>query len=280
MPRHSTKDPNDRQERDGLEEAPTGLAGLTPSPDLHLRLPSSRLPTTLLALLNALPTTGSAVEWAGAFSQILCSVFNDVDCVVVRANLHCRLASPLTAAAEELRIPTALLSGALVAQIEELGSAPLEIEVPTCNPAEYQPPMVYRYTHAGDHLGAISLLRELGHDPISPESLMMMSELEPFLVFALTDLVARYSYAKPIGRVFYNVLRAIASDRRLTNRELQVLTLHMFGRKYDEISRRLFISIDTVKKHVKKIHRKTNARSATELFARYFTPLIDRDETP
>lgn len=141
---------------------------------------------------------------------------------------------------------------------------------------DYHPPASYDYYYTEQaHLGTIFLLRDRKKKPISHRTLEAMKELEPFLVFALSDLVARYTYIRPIDRAFQKALRELAHETKLTKRELQVLTLHLFGRRYDEIAKKLYISIDTVKKHVKKIHRKTGSRSSTELFARYFTPLID-----
>lgn len=143
---------------------------------------------------------------------------------------------------------------------------------------DYYPPVIYHYFYGeGAYLGTILLLRACDRSPISDRTLHAMEGLRPFLVFALSDLVARHNCAKPISAVFHDVLQGIAWETKLTSRELQVLTLHMFGEKYGEIAQRLYISVDTVKKHVKKVHRKTGARSATELFARYFSPLIDLD---
>lgn len=148
--------------------------------------------------------------------------------------------------------------------------------VPPPDDLEYYPPIVYDYFYGeGGYLGTIRLMRAREQSPISDRTLDAMESMRPFLIFALSDLVARHNCAKPISDLFHDVLRHIAWETKLTSRELQVLTLHMFGEKYADIAQRLYISIDTVKKHVKKVHRKTGARSATELFARYFSPLID-----
>ncbi len=233
---------------------------------------------TLFQFLGRIPATGDVIEWIHSFGELLCAEFPDVDLVSVRVNLHCRLAN---LASEYLTLdhtpPIDLLTQSLGGHTSQLLHTPLVVEAPTFQPEAFHEPRVISYVYAGDSLGSIMLLRNKREAPISEATLAAFEALEPFLVFALTDLVARYNYAKPISRVFRDVLRAIGETARLTSRELEVLTLHMFGRKYDEIARRLYISIDTVKKHVKKIHRKTGARSATELFARYFSPLIDTD---
>ena len=50
----------------------------------------------------------------------------------------------------------------------------------------------------------------------------------------------------------------------LTERERQILRLLAQGKLNKEISADLFISIDTVKKHIKNIYRKINARNRIE----------------
>ena len=51
---------------------------------------------------------------------------------------------------------------------------------------------------------------------------------------------------------------------QLTKRELQILWQLAGGRLNKEISTELDISLDTVKKHVKNIYRKINARNRVE----------------
>lgn len=52
-----------------------------------------------------------------------------------------------------------------------------------------------------------------------------------------------------------------AKTEKLTERETQVLWLLANGKLNKEISAELTISIDTVKKHIKNIYRKINARN-------------------
>lgn len=55
----------------------------------------------------------------------------------------------------------------------------------------------------------------------------------------------------------------------LTQREQEVLAELAKGFLYKEISHRLLISLDTVKKHCKNIYQKLNVRNRTEA-ANYF----------
>jgi NarL family two-component system response regulator LiaR len=55
----------------------------------------------------------------------------------------------------------------------------------------------------------------------------------------------------------------------LTNREKTVLKLLSGGLQYKEIASKLFISIETVKCHVKKIYFKLNVNNRTEAILKY-----------
>lgn len=241
--------------------------------------PSPLLPFhKILQFLKGLPTTCNKVEWINAFDGLLARLLEDaVDRIAVEVNLDCPLApqevsTPAPPAEKGVRSRRFPLGGDLS-------------ESPLVRTAEFESilgrsPATYEYSFQGAYLGTILLFCEDGsaEEPIMPATHAFMTELEPFMTFALTDFVARYASAKPMRKVFRDVVEAIAIERKLTDREQDVLKHHLLGRKYAEIKDELFISIDTVKKHVKRIHRKTGARSATELFARYFTPLIDDDE--
>jgi DNA-binding NarL/FixJ family response regulator len=54
----------------------------------------------------------------------------------------------------------------------------------------------------------------------------------------------------------------------ITNRERDVLKLVLVGKSNNQIAEELYISINTVKKHLSHIYRKMNVKSRTELTAR------------
>ncbi len=246
---------------------------------------SPLLPDHLLRFLNTLPTTGDVIEWTRTFREALLGLLGDVDRVIVHIDIQCDLSCgerwrPAADAGVDGEAPRR--RGKTKAEAEwSQEKTPSQTLLDDFNRlgyplGDYHPPASYDYYYTEHaYLGTVFLLRDRKKKTISRRTLDAMRNLEPFLIFALSDLVARYTYIRPIDRAFQKALRELAHETKLTKRELQVLTLHLFGRRYDEIARKLYISIDTVKKHVKKIHRKTGSRSSTELFARYFTPLID-----
>ena len=118
------------------------------------------------------------------------------------------------------------------------------------------------------------LWRERVNPPIRSETLAIMAVIEPFLIFMLSDLVARHQQAKPGDRTFNEALGIMSQEARLTEQERRVVILQLFGHSYQDIADRLHLSLDTVRKHVKSIYRKTGTGSYTELFAKYFTPRL------
>lgn len=58
-------------------------------------------------------------------------------------------------------------------------------------------------------------------------------------------------------------------EYHLTQREKEVLQLLMEGLSYKEIAARLFVSIDTINTHIRKIYTKLNVRSRAEIAARF-----------
>lgn len=57
------------------------------------------------------------------------------------------------------------------------------------------------------------------------------------------------------------------AKRRLTDRELEILQLLADGHENNEIARRLYISLETVKTHVRRLLKKLEARSRTHAVA-------------
>ena len=58
------------------------------------------------------------------------------------------------------------------------------------------------------------------------------------------------------------------ADIDLSSREKEVLTTLSDGNNYQEIADRLFISVDTVRHHIKNIYRKLHVHSQSEAVAK------------
>lgn len=236
-------------------------------------------PEAFIRFLNALPKSGNLLLWLGEFRTALRGFIGDVDHVMVDVNYLCDLDTPH--AYHPQRAVTQYFGA------DYRNDASLDLLTSTATHAErilrgggvrlseFHPPDIFELNIADDaYLGSIILLRERCNPPISTATLALMSQLRPFLVFVMTDAVARHNFSRPIDRAFHMALDRIADDLGLTDREQEVLAAHLFGYPYQKIADQMHLGIDSVRKHVKAIHRKAGVATYTELFAKYFTPRV------
>lgn len=244
----------------------------------------SLLAANIREFLNALPLSGDPVTWITTTREVLKRLLGDVDRISIEVNVHCDLHNPGNNnsnmfvaqhfAGEESRNHRTIVTSQL--RMKSPGELLLDALRRQKFPLDdFHPPHVFEYyIHEGQtHVGTIFLWREQRKPLISTRTLGAMEELRPFLTFLLTDCIARRRRPEFDLRMFTEIVTVVGRNEGLTVRENEVLLHHLLGREYEEIADRLNISVDTVRKHVKAIHRKSGARTYTELFARYFTPL-------
>lgn len=141
----------------------------------------------------------------------------------------------------------------------------------------YHQPIAFEYYLKGvEYLGVVVLWREQSKTAISKETIELLTRLEPFITFALSDLVARHQLAKPQERLFNAAMVAMRNEGKLTEQERRVVILQVTGHTYQQIADKLEISVETVRKHISNVYRKTGTSSSVELFAKYFTPRLSQ----
>ena len=82
------------------------------------------------------------------------------------------------------------------------------------------------------------------------------------------------SIAAQVLQMFSNVQRSSGEQYNLSEREKQVLQLLVSGYSYKMIASEMFISIDTVRSHIKKIYEKLHVNSKSEAVAKAFKDQI------
>ncbi len=236
----------------------------------------------LITFLNALPTTGSVVDWIEKFRTALIHLLSDVDRIMISVNQEC-----------DLRRPGSYRPGLYFTQniagketedyigVSTDGAQPprdrfLGILRKQGFPFEaYHPPVIFAYYfQVSAYLGTIFLWRDRSRPAISSGTLQLMDRLRPFMEFMLSDCVTRHRFNEPIDNAFNNALEQLSHDFDLSPQERRVLMLRLVGQTYDQIADSISISVDTVGFHLKSIYRKTGSRGISELFGRYFTPLV------
>lgn len=82
------------------------------------------------------------------------------------------------------------------------------------------------------------------------------------------------SIATQVLKMFSQVHSGVNSDYHLSEREKQVLQWLVNGYSYKMIAAEMFISIDTVRSHIKKIYEKLHVNSKSEAVAKAFKDKI------
>lgn len=82
------------------------------------------------------------------------------------------------------------------------------------------------------------------------------------------------SIATQVLKMFSQLHNTVGSDYHLSDREKQVLQWLVNGYSYKMIANEMFISIDTVRSHIKKIYEKLHVNSKSEAVAKAFKDKI------
>jgi transposase len=231
-----------------------------------------------IAFMNSLPTTGDVLEWITEFRESLAELLGDVDRVSLNVNRHCNLLHP------ETYDPEFSITEHVSEQPGQDGLVMVESQ--TDEPAirllhsfrrqgqqldRYHDPVYFDYYYKGKaYLATMFLWRDRDKPQISMGSIDLIKSLEPFMLFVLSDIVARNQQTRPMDRVFQDAVNQMIGGL-LSPQEGRVVILQMLGHSYKEMADTMSISIDAVKKLFRQVHRKTGTRSLGELFAKYFT---------
>ena len=118
--------------------------------------------------------------------------------------------------------------------------------------------------------GTISLFRDQNDKDFSLKELLYLKLISQQCSNQLNKLFMINKLERKIKENRSQLLEKAEQKFQLTEREKELLKLLIEGKNNQEIAQNLFISINTVKKHLSHIFNKTEVHSRTELVSLIF----------
>jgi len=233
----------------------------------------------IIAFLNRLPITGDRAKWMDELRAALLELFPDVDKIAININVYCDPVRPHISKQEEISVRFSTSGDKQGLAIEPLSKMSIteEFEAETgkfVQLEKFHPPRYFHYIfNDGQYMGSMIFFREIGKPATSEETFRTMEEMTEFIKYIYASFLAMQNAAKPFGAAFLDAQCRMEEEAGFSLTERKVMTLKLAGKSYKDIAEHLDISLNTVRSHIKSIHRKTHTRSYTELFAKYFTPV-------
>jgi DNA-binding CsgD family transcriptional regulator len=232
---------------------------------------------SVIRVLNSLPENADHLAWTTELGNLLRLLFDDIDDATVAFNSHFDCDNtPLAHSGIWLR-----QSDADGGKAEVFLNGPAEehglqewIASSVADADQFHPPFMLQFTSNGQQLAWLIVWRRLDSSPLSESTRAALHLLTPFFTNALRDHMLRYRAANPAIGPFFDFLAQLGRDHHLTQQELRVLALRMYGQSYKEIASTLHLSTATVSQHLASVHRKAGVHSQTELFANFFAPFL------
>lgn len=241
----------------------------------------------ILRLINALPDTCDVIQGNAALREALSALLPEVDHIVINVDTSSDLLDadgyrPDMFQLQEAGTVRSTARGTVIARRrarQPVGADVLEGMRTMGLPIElYQSPHFVDYFYQGRaYIGTVFLFRLVDAEPMPNSTIEMLDALEPFVRYALSDLVVRHHYLHPREHSFYQQMQEMANQLSLTHQERRILAYRIRGYSCRELAEQFGITEDGVKRHLTAIYRKSGTSGYVELFSKYFTPQIDTD---
>ena len=110
-------------------------------------------------------------------------------------------------------------------------------------------------------------------NPFSKKDLQILKELEPHILLLFRTVLTHiyHSQAFQYFVSFAKIGSHLAREHKLSDTEVKLLPDILFGYTNKEIAARHFISLATVKSHIKHILKKTGTKNRIDFITRFFT---------
>jgi DNA-binding CsgD family transcriptional regulator len=231
------------------------------------------------SFLNRLPVTSDRAKWMDELRAALLELFPDVARIAININVYCDPIRPPEICEDPISVRfssngkkgslavTPLANTSIIEEFEAETGKFVALD-------KYHPPKYFHYFHeSGQYMGSMIFFRFIEKPATSAKTFETMASLEPFIKYVYAAFLAMQNAAKPFGAAFRDAQSTMEHEAGFSTQERKVMTLKVCGYSYKQIASHLDISLNTVRSHIKAIHRKTGTRSYTELFAKYFVPV-------
>jgi DNA-binding CsgD family transcriptional regulator len=240
----------------------------------------------LISFLNRLPITADRSRWMDELRTALLELFPDVDRIAINMNVFCDPIRPPELCEDVISVRYSNSGSKNGVAIEPLAGTSIteEFEAETgkfVDLSKYHPPKYFHYFHVDDrsstessqYMGLMIFFRFIEKPKTSRKTFETMTAMEPFIKYIYASFLAMQHSAKSFEVAFQDALNKMDHAAGFSRAEQKVMMLTISGYSYKQIAEHLEVSLNTVRSHVKSIHKKTGTRSYTELFAKYFVPV-------
>ena len=214
----------------------------------------------LLELVNRLPRSVDAIQWATEFRNVIAPLVPEADRISININLVAVVTS----------LPrTVERTGTIHVKVVGVDSPPMvrfdfQRDVGTSRLVrafshlglpvdEYWPPIGFDYETEGGYVGSILLWRLKSRAPMSPNAAEPFLRLAPFLRYAMSSACVRFQASHQQYLQSRQVLNRLTS-LDLTNRQREILVCRANGYSIRQTAQTLCISEATVRRHLRALN--------------------------
>ena len=245
----------------------------------------------ILQFVSTFSVEGALKDWCYEVREILQQSLHDVDRVSISVNTNCSfLPNENNRSTEKGSGPELVICQDLHGEQQASESVRIKSyrsEKPSSTEIlielfkgqgykvdQYYEPIAVELEHQSSYIGTFLFwrLRSLPHITLSTRKVIDL--ITPLLTHITSDFVLRYHYINRFDRKFLSLLKELAMKANLSPQEYRILTYRLLGKMYKQIAADLQISVDTVKKTLQQVYRKTGTTSHIELFAKMFSPFF------
>lgn len=218
------------------------------------------------------------IQWLCTFKNALNVLISDVDRIVIRTVAFPVLYQLKNPSPSGYVVRHGHMKGnrSMITSINIVGTLDSKVKntldqlSETFDISQYHTPIVMELQYKKSYLGHVILLRSRAYQPISIESLRLVKSLAPFIEWICFGAGYRRIHRYPNELIRQALSRRLTVNARLSEVDTAILALLLSGFSYKATAEKMGMTMDAVKKHIKKIYNRAGVNSLSELWTRYY----------